>query len=176
MIFDFISPLTGVVCSCVCVYMYMSAFPQFLCIQLHFSQTLCVCVCVYSVCAYVCVYVCVCVFWLWLVFCCVWAFSTCSQQGLLFFAVCGFLTVVALVLWSTGFRPHGLQQLHIGVQQLQLVDSRVWAQQLWHTGYSSVARGIFLDQGSNPCPLHWQVDSEPQCHQGVLNYILDNII
>ena len=23
----------------------------------------------------------------------------------------------------------------------------------------SVARGIFLDQGSNLCPLHWQVDS-----------------
>ena len=23
----------------------------------------------------------------------------------------------------------------------------------------SVACGIFLDQGSNPCPLHWQVDS-----------------
>ena len=21
------------------------------------------------------------------------------------------------------------------------------------------ARGIFLAQGSNPCPLHWQVDS-----------------
>ena len=27
-------------------------------------------------------------------------------------------------------------------------------------GFSSfVAGGIFLDQGSNPCPLHWQVDS-----------------
>ena len=23
----------------------------------------------------------------------------------------------------------------------------------------SMARGIFLDQGSNPCPLHWQADS-----------------
>ena len=23
----------------------------------------------------------------------------------------------------------------------------------------SVAYGVFLDQGSNPCPLHWQVDS-----------------
>ena len=23
----------------------------------------------------------------------------------------------------------------------------------------SEARGIFPDQGSNPCPLHWQVDS-----------------
>ena len=28
------------------------------------------------------------------------------------------------------------------------------------------ACGIFLDQGSNPCPLHWQVDSYPLYHQG----------
>ena len=52
-------------------------------------------------------------------------------------------------------------------------------QQLWHTGLVVVARGlqsagsvvvahglscsvacgIFPDQGSNPCPLHWQADS-----------------
>ena len=30
----------------------------------------------------------------------------------------------------------------------------------------SVARGIFPDQGSNPCPLHWQADSQPLRHQG----------
>ena len=30
----------------------------------------------------------------------------------------------------------------------------------------SVACGIFPDQGSNPCSLHWQVDSQPLCHQG----------
>ena len=29
-----------------------------------------------------------------------------------------------------------------------------------------VACGIFPDQGSNPCPLHWQVDSQPLRHQG----------
>ena len=28
------------------------------------------------------------------------------------------------------------------------------------------ACGLFLDQGSNPCPLHWQVDSQPLDHQG----------
>ena len=28
------------------------------------------------------------------------------------------------------------------------------------------ARGIFLDQGSNPCLLPWQVDSLPLSHQG----------
>ena len=25
----------------------------------------------------------------------------------------------------------------------------------------SVACGIFLDQGSNPCPLHWEAESHP---------------
>ena len=30
----------------------------------------------------------------------------------------------------------------------------------------SAARGIFPDQGSNPCPLHWQADSQPLRHQG----------
>ena len=30
----------------------------------------------------------------------------------------------------------------------------------------SAARGIFPDQGSNPCPLRWQADSQPLRHQG----------
>ena len=35
-----------------------------------------------------------------------------------------------------------------------------------HGPSCSAACGIFLDQGSNPCPLHWQADSQPLCHQG----------
>ena len=50
----------------------------------------------------------------------------------------------------------------------------VWAQQLRFLGPGaqahrvscSMACGIFLDQGSNPCILHWQVDSLPLSHQG----------
>ena len=30
----------------------------------------------------------------------------------------------------------------------------------------SAACGIFPDQGSNPCPLHWQADSQPLRQQG----------
>ena len=30
----------------------------------------------------------------------------------------------------------------------------------------SAACGIFPDQGSKPCPLHWQADSQPLRHQG----------
>ena len=43
-----------------------------------------------------------------------------------------------------------------------------------HTGSVVVAHGpscctacgIFPDKGSNPCPLHWQADSQPLHHQG----------
>ena len=31
-----------------------------------------------------------------------------------------------------------------------------------HGPSRSAACGIFPDQGSNPCPLHWQADSQPQ--------------
>ena len=33
-------------------------------------------------------------------------------------------------------------------------------------GYHFLLQGIFLAQGSNPCFLHWQVDSLPLSHQG----------
>ena len=52
-----------------------------------------------------------------------------------------------LLLWSTGSRRAG---------------SAVVA----HGPSCSAARGILPDQGSNPCPLHWQADSQPLCHQG----------
>ena len=52
-----------------------------------------------------------------------------------------------LLLWSTGSRRAG---------------SVVVA----HGPSCSVACGILPDQGSNPCPLHWQADSQPLCHQG----------
>ena len=39
----------------------------------------------------------------------------------------------------------------------------------------SEARGIFLDWGSNPCPLHWQVDSQPLDHQGSPGHIYSSL-
>ena len=35
-----------------------------------------------------------------------------------------------------------------------------------HGPSCSTACGILPDQGSNPCPLHWQADSQPLHHQG----------
>ena len=45
---------------------------------------------------------------------------------------------------------------------LQSVDSI----RVVHGFSCSTARGIFPEQGSSPCPLHWQVDSQPLGHQG----------
>ena len=51
-----------------------------------------------------------------------------------------------LPLWSTGSRRAG----SVAVA---------------HGPSCSAACGILPDQGSNPCPLHWQADSQPLCHQ-----------
>ena len=40
-----------------------------------------------------------------------------------------------------------------------VVDHGLQGSVVWSTGSVSLACGIFLDGGSNPCPLHWQVDS-----------------
>ena len=52
-----------------------------------------------------------------------------------------------LLLWSTGSRRAG---------------SVIVA----HGPSSSAVCGIIPDQGSNPCLLHWQADSQPLRHQG----------
>ena len=87
--------------------------------------------------------------------CCARAFTGCGEQGLLFVQVHRLLIAVASLV-----AEHGLQACRL--QQLWHVDSVVVARGL----SCSSAHGIFLDQGSNPCPLHWQVDSQPLHHQG----------
>ena len=71
--------------------------------------------------------------------CCTWAFSSCSTWA----SHCsGFSCCKA---WAPG-----------------CVGSVVVAHRL----SCPVACGIFLEQGSNPCPLHWQADAKPLDHQG----------
>ena len=42
-----------------------------------------------------------------------------------------------------------------------------------HGPSCSAACGIFPDQGSSPCPLHWQADSQPLRHQGSPHYVFN---
>ena len=52
----------------------------------------------------------------------------------------------------------------LGMQSLVVVTLRLSS---CGTGpICSVVRGVFLDQGVNLCPLHWQADSQPLDHQG----------
>ena len=95
-------------------------------------------------------------------------FSGCRDQGLLSTSgaqasrCCGFSCCKAQALGCVGFGNCGMS-----AQWLQLTGSRSQAQQLWHIGLScSVIYGILSDQRSNPCLLHWQVDSLPLSHQG----------
>ena len=78
---------------------------------------------------------------------CVRAFSSCGKQGPLFIAVRGPLTIAASLVVE-----HRLQ-----MRRLSSVA---------HGPSCSAACGIFPDQGSNPCPLHWQAGSQPLRHQG----------
>ena len=43
-----------------------------------------------------------------------------------------------------------------------------------HGPSCSAACGILPDQGSNPCPLRWQADSQPLRHQGSPGFIIFN--
>ena len=97
-----------------------------------------------------------------LLFCGVpWVFALCGlslaagRESYSWLSCVGFLMQWLLLLWSTGFQGVWLQ--HMG--------SVVMA----HGLSCSMACGIFPDQGSNPYPLHWQVDSDPLCHQGSPN-------
>ena len=82
----------------------------------------------------------------WSGLCCrVWAFSRCGVQS-----------------------SHGGGRSHCAAQTLGHMSSVLMA----HGLSCAVAHEIFLDQGSNPWPLHWQVDSLPLSHQGSLRALV----
>ena len=93
-------------------------------------------------------------------------FSNWGRQGLLS-AVHGLLTATAPPVAEHGLRGKGLQQLwHSGLvvmaHKLPSTGSGVVAH--WFSCF--VACGVFPDQDSNLCLLHWQEGSLPLSHQG----------
>ena len=95
-------------------------------------------------------------------FICCTVFS-CSEWGLL--SSCGMHTshcsgFFCCRAWALEFS--GFSSCSTWAQQLWLLGCRTQAQVVVVHGLSCpVARGIHLTQGSNPCLLHWQVDSLP---------------
>ena len=93
-------------------------------------------------------------FWLCWVFVSVRGLSLAVASGGHSSSRCAGLSLLRpLLLWSTGSRRTG---------------SVIVA----HGPSCSAACGIFPDRGSNPCPLHWQADSQPLHHQGSPCYAL----
>ena len=85
--------------------------------------------------------------------CCARAFSSCGKWGHSSSRCTGLSLSRPLLLRSTGSRCAG---------------SVVVA----HGPSLSAACGIFPDQGSNLCPLHWQADSQPLRQQGSPKFLL----
>ena len=87
-------------------------------------------------------------FWLCWVFVSVWGLSLVAASGGHSSSRCASLLLSQpLLLRSTGSRRAGSVAVAHGLS-------------------CSAACGTFPDQGSNPCPLHWQADSQPLRHQG----------
>ena len=91
--------------------------------------------------------------------CCAWAFFSCIRAPLL--SSCDVQASYCSGFSSCRARAPGSQASVVAAHWCDIV-----ARPLEHrpsscgTGLScSEACGIFLDQGSNPCPLHWQADS-----------------
>ena len=63
----------------------------------------------------------------------------------------GFSLQWLLLLQSTGSRHAGFSTCGMWALECRLSSCGTWAY--------CAACGIFPDQGSNPCPLHWQADS-----------------
>ena len=93
--------------------------------------------------------------WPWSVFVAAQAFLWLQREGTTLKGQCAGFLWWRLLLWSSPSSwAWGLQQ------QLWLLSLRAQALYLWPSGLScSEACGIFRDQRSNLCPLHWQVDS-----------------
>ena len=84
--------------------------------------------------------------------CCAWAFASCGAREILQLLCTGFSLQCLLWFLSTCCRCTGFSGCGARAHSLQLRALELELR-------------IFLDQGSNSCPLHWQADSYPLCHQ-----------
>ena len=102
--------------------------------------------------------------------CFAWVFSSCHKLGLLFAAVwplfeavCGLLPAAAS---HCRVQARGLRELQ-HTAGAAAGDSEVVVHRINRSACETL-----LDQGLNPCPLHWQADSNPMCHQGSLKTVI----
>ena len=81
-----------------------------------------------------------------------------------------FVSVRGLSLVAASGRHSSLRCAGLSLSRPLLLRStgsrRAGSVAVAHRPSCSMACGILPDQGSNPCPLHWQADSQPLHHQG----------
>ena len=99
--------------------------------------------------------------------CCAGLYLVAVSRGYSLAAVSGLLIAVASLLVEHRLSVFGLNNCGmwasvVAAQGLQSTGSIVVAHEL----SCCMVCGVFLDQGLNPCFLHWQVDSLPLNHQG----------
>ena len=103
--------------------------------------------------------------------CCCFDFWFFKKFYLLYFWLCWvFVSVRGLSLVAASGGHSSSRCMGLSLSQPLLLRSpgsrRAGSEVVAHGPSCSMARGIFPDQGSNPCPLHWQADSQPLRHQG----------
>ena len=113
---------------------------------------------------YFCSFICLFIFGC-LGLCSEWIFSSCSARASI--AVASLVAEHGLQgIWALVVAPKGSvvapQGSVVAIPRLQSTGSIVMAHRLSRPE----ACRIFLDQGSNPWLLHWQVNSLPLSHQG----------
>ena len=95
----------------------------------------------------------------------------------IFFWLCWvFVSVQGLSLVAASGGPSSWRCTGLSLSRPLLLQStgsrRTGSVVVAHGPSCFAACGIFPDQGSNPCPLHWQADSQPLRHQGSPNHFL----
>ena len=84
-----------------------------------------------------------------------WLLSSCDYPSFRGFSLQWFLSLWSM--WAHGLRSCSSQALEPRLSSVACgLSCSTWC-------------GIFLGQGSNLCPLHWQVNSLPLSHQGSPN-------
>ena len=95
--------------------------------------------------------------------------QTCALPILFLAVLCLHFCVRAFSSWASGGHS-SLWCAGLSLSRPLLLQStgsrRAGSVVVAHGPSCSAACGIFPDQGSNPCPLHWQADSQPLRQQG----------
>ena len=107
----------------------------------------------------------------WLKFCLLFFFKLFFFKLFIYFWLCWvFVSVQGLSLVAASGGHPSPRCTGLSLSRPLLLQStgsrRAGSVVVAHGPSCSVACGIFPDQGPNPCPLHWQADSQPLRHQG----------